>query len=684
MSVTRKKIKKRLAILLLFISVFYIGLIFRLGWLQIIKGQELQKKALLQWTKEIPVEPKRGTIFDRHGKELAISASADTIVAYPPEIKDAEATAKALSEILDLDEEHILELITKKKSSVYIKRKVEDEQSKKIRELGLAGIGFTQESKRYYPDRNLASHILGFVGVDSQGLAGIEYHYDKYVKGYPGRIVSETDAMSRELPFGAQHFIPPKDGFNLTLTIDKVIQHFTVKELEKAVNLHKAKRGTALVMNPRTGEILALANKPDFDPNEYINYPSDAWKNSAISDTYEPGSTFKIITAATALEEKIVSPDTRYFDSGSIVVSGVRIKCWRHGGHGSQTFTQVVQNSCNPGFVDVAMKLGKDKFVKYIEAFGFGRTLGLDFPGEGKGIFNPSKIGPVELATISFGQGISVTPLQLLTATCAVANDGKLMKPYLVRNIMNNDGDIIHEFEPKLLRQVVSKNTSEEMRNILEGVVTNGTGGNAKIEGYKVAGKTGTSEKYVDGKYISSFIGFAPADNPEVAILVTLDEPQGIYYGGQTAGPAFKQIMEETLKYLGIKPNKEETESGLLKVPDVTNLYVQEACSTLIKSELEYIIKGAGLIVGEQNPGAGTLISPDDKVELILIEGKTDKSPTQIPDLTGKTIKESQEILEIIGLKAQIIGSGFATRQDPAPGTNVDLGTTVKIFFEQR
>lgn len=684
MSVTSKKVKKRLAILLLITSIAYIALIFRLGWLQIIKGEELQKKALLQWTKEIPVEPKRGTIFDRNGKELAISASADTIIAYPPEIEDPQTAAEALADILEMNKDTILELITKKKSSVYIKRKVDSDQSKKVRELGLKGISFTQESKRYYPDRNLASHILGFVGIDNQGLAGIEYYYDKYIRGYPGRIVSETDALSRELPFGAQDFIPPKDGFNLILTIDKVIQHFAERELEKAIKKHNAKKGSVLVMSPKTGEILALVNKPDFDPNEYTNYSSETWKNIAISDIYEPGSTFKVITAAAALEERVVSPDTQYYDSGSIVVSGVRIKCWRHGGHGSQTFTQVVQNSCNPGFVDVGMKLGKEKFVKYIEAFGFGQPLGIDFPGEGKGLFNPSKIGPVELATISFGQGISVTPLQLLTAICAVANDGKLMQPFLVKKIADNNGDVIHEFNPKIIRHVISENTSREMREILESVVTNGTGGSAKIDGYKVAGKTGTSEKYVDGKYISSFIGFAPADDPEVAILVVLDEPQGVYYGGQTAGPTFKQIMEDTLKYLGVEPEKEEDESRNIKVPNVTNLYVQEACSALIKSGLNYTIKGSGLIVAEQYPAPGTLVVPTDQIELTLVEGKTDKSPVQVPDLTGKTIKESQEILEIIGLKTQVIGSGFAVRQDPEPGSEVELNTVIKIYFEQR
>lgn len=684
MPVTNVTVKKRLVLLLLITCIAYSTLILRLAWLQIVKGEELQKKALLQWTKEIPVEPKRGTIYDRKGRELAISASVDTVIAYPPEIENPEAAAEALSKILDMDEETILELITKKRASVYLKRKIDSEKSKEIRKLGIKGIGFTEESKRYYPDRNLASHVLGFVGIDSQGLAGIEYYYDKYLRGYPGRIVSETDALSRELPFGAQYFVPPKDGLNLVLTIDKTIQHFAERELEKAMNRHRAKKGTVLVMDPRTGEILALVNKPDFDPNNYNDYPKESWRNIAISDVYEPGSTFKVITASAALEEKVVTPSTRYYDKGYTIVSGVRIGCWRDGGHGSQTFTQVVQNSCNPGFVDVAMKLGKEKFVNYINAFGFGQTSGIDFPGEGKGIFNPGKIGPVELATISFGQGISVTPLQLLTAMSAIANDGKLMQPYIAKQLLDENGNIVYEFKPRVVRHVISESTSKEMRQILESVVTNGTGGNAYLEGYRVAGKTGTAEKYIDGKYVSSFIGFAPADDPQVAILVILDEPQGIYYGGQTAAPVFRQVMLDTLRYLGVTPQKQEDESDKIKVPNVINLYIQEACSVLIKKGLDYNIKGTGLIVAEQFPAPGTIVARGETVELVLIEGKTDKSPAVVPDLTGKTIREAGEILDIIGLKIQAVGNGLAIDQEPKPGTKAELNATVKVYFQQR
>ncbi|MDK2901926.1 Stage V sporulation protein D [Koleobacter methoxysyntrophicus] len=684
MPVTNVTVKKRLVLLLLITCIAYSALILRLAWLQLLKGEELQKKALHQWTKEIPVEPKRGTIYDRKGRELAISASVDTVIAYPPEIENPEAAAEALSKILDMDEETILELITKERASVYLKRKIDSEKSKEIRKLGIKGIGFTEESKRYYPDRNLAAHVLGFVGIDSQGLAGIEYYYDKYLRGYPGRIVSETDALSRELPFGAQHFVPPKDGLNLVLTIDKTIQHFAERELEKAMNRHRAKKGTVLVMDPRTGEILALVNKPDFDPNNYNDYPEESWKNIAISDVYEPGSTFKVITASAALEEKVVTPSTRYYDKGYTIVSGVRIGCWRHGGHGSQTFTQVVQNSCNPGFVDVAMKLGKEKFVNYINAFGFGQTSGIDFPGEGKGIFNPEKIGPVELATLSFGQGISVTPLQLLTAMSAIANDGKLMQPYIAKQLVDDNGNIIHEFKPRVVRYVISESTSKEMIQILESVVTNGTGGNAYLEGYRVAGKTGTAEKYIDGKYVSSFIGFAPADDPQVAILVILDEPQGIYYGGQTAAPVFRQVMLDTLRYLGVTPQKQEDESDKIKVPNVINLYIQEACSVLIKKGLEYNIKGTGLIVAEQFPAPGTIVARGETVELLLIEGKTDKSPAVVPDLTGKTIREAGEILDIVGLKIQAVGNGLAIDQEPKPGTKAELNTTVKVYFQQR
>jgi stage V sporulation protein D (sporulation-specific penicillin-binding protein) len=676
-------VKRRLLFMLITAIFMFMGMIGRVGWLQFVRGEELQKKAVKQWTLEIPVEPKRGSIYDRNKKELAISASVDTVVAYPPEIKDYQKTAELLAPILGLDVNAILEKIKSSKGSVYLKRKVDQEISDKVRSLKLEGIGFTEESKRYYPDRNLAAHVLGFAGIDSQGLDGVELVYDKFLKGFPGSIVSETDALSRKLPFGSQQFIPPKDGLNLVLSIDKVIQHFAERELERAMVKHQAKKACLIAMDPNTGEILALVNKPDYDLNKWSEVPQKIWRNFAVSDSYEPGSTFKVVTASSALEEGTVRPEDRFFDPGYVVVSGVRIRCWRSQGHGSQSFMEVVQNSCNPGFISVGMKLGKENFTKYIKAFGFGQSLGIDLPGEAKGIFNPDKIGPVELATISFGQGISVTPIQLITAVSAIANGGLLMKPHVALRLEDANGNTVNEFKPEVLRQVISKETSDEMREILASVVSDGTGASAKIEGYKVAGKTGTAEKYIDGKYISSFLGFAPADNPKIAMLVIIDEPVGAYYGGQTAAPVFQRVMADSLNYLGIKPEHTEAATdGQVVVPNVKSMYVSEASSLLVKHGLNYKIEGSGKVVMKQEPSAGVKTAEKSVVVLTLGEPNSDGDSVIVPNIMGKTIKEAGEMLAATDLKMQITGSGVAVKQEPAAGEKLEPGETVRVFFE--
>jgi len=691
MSVPQIVIKRRLVILLLFTFIISFALTTRVFWLQIVLGDELKARAQSQWTKDVPVEPKRGTIYDRNGEPLAISATVDTVVASLPDITDVENTAELLAQALNLDVEKLLQTLTdaknKKKASIYIKRKISDEESEAVRKLNLKGVYFTKETKRFYPERNLASHILGFVGIDSQGLDGIELKYDKYLKGTPGRIVSETDAMSRELPFGVDKYIPPQDGYDLQLTIDKVIQHIAERELEKALIEHSAKRGTIIVMDPKSGEILAMANKPDYDPNEYQKYPQSQWRNSAVSDAYEPGSTFKVITASAALEEGVVRPDDSFFDPGYIIVSGVRIGCWRHGGHGSQTFIQVVENSCNPCFVNLVNKLGKERFMPYIKAFGFGELTGIDLPGEAKGIFNPSGVGPVELATISFGQGISVTPIQLLTAISAVANDGKLIQPHVAKALLDKDGNVIHEFTATPVRQVISYETAQEMKKIMESVVSNGTGGRGAIEGFKVAAKTGTSEKYVSGKYVASYVGFVPADDPKLAALVIIDEPSGSpIYGGQIAGPVFQKVMSDSLNYLGIKPQLSETpqDTSVSKVPNVTNLYVEDAVKILQQNGLTAKVEGEGYVVSEQVPVAGVEVNKGSKVILKVTNSRTDKDPVNVPDLTGKTVKEATEILNVIGLNIEIEGSGFAVEQNPPPDVEVGLGTTVKVSFKNK
>jgi stage V sporulation protein D (sporulation-specific penicillin-binding protein) len=689
MSVPLTVIKRRLVLLLLFSLILSFILIGRLFWIQFVCGDELKQRAHDQWTKDVQVEPRRGVIYDRNKNPLAVSATVDTVVASLPDMGDIEKSAGLLAQALDMDKDKLTatlkEAKDKKKASIYIKRKISNEESEAIRKLNLKGIYFTKENKRFYPERNLSSHVLGFTGIDSQGLDGVELYYDKYLRGTPGRIVSETDALSRKLPFGVDKYIPPEDGHDLVLTIDKVIQHIAERELEKVLAEYGAKRGTIIVMDPRNGEILALTEKPDYDPNQFNKYSPKAWRNAAISDAYEPGSTFKVVTASAGLEEGVVRPNDRFYDPGHIVVAGVRIGCWRHGGHGSQTFIQVVENSCNPGFVELGMKLGKEKLVKYIKGFGFAQTTGIDLPGEAKGIFDPQKVGPVELATISFGQGISVTPIQLITAICAVANDGKMVQPHVAKAIMDGE-KMIHEFPSSPIRQVISTETAQEMKKILESVVTNGTGGRGKIEGYRVAGKTGTAEKYVAGKYVASFIGFVPADAPRLAALVIVDEPAGgPIYGGQIAGPVFQRVMSDSLNYLGIKPELvEKKEEALINVPDVRNLYVDDAKKILSQNLLRSRLEGEGYVVSDQVPAPGAQVKKDSTVIIKLSNTRTDKDPVTVPDLSGRTVKESTDILNAIGLNIDISGSGFAVKQNPPSEAEVDLGTTVKVQFSPR
>jgi len=689
MAVPQMVIKRRLIVLLLFSLFLSFILLGRVFWIQFVRGDELKDRALNQWTSDVPIEPKRGTIYDRNKNPLAISATADTVVASIPDIEDIEKTASLLSTTLNMDQEKLEETLReakeRKKGAIYIKRKISDEEAEAVRNLKLSGIYFTKENKRFYPERNLCSHILGFTGIDSQGLDGVELIYDKYLKGTPGRIVSEKDALSRKLPFGIDKYVPPEDGLDLVLTIDKIIQHIAERELEKALAEHNAKRGTIIVMDPRTGEILALTNKPDYDPNNYGEYPQNLWRNAAISDVYEPGSTFKIVTASAALEEGIARPEDKFYDPGYAIVSGVRIGCWYHGGHGSQTFVQLLENSCNPGFVEIGTKLGKERFLKYIKGFGFGELTGIDLPGEARGILDPEKIGPVELATISFGQGISVTPIQIITALSTIANDGKLVQPHIAKAILDKEGNTVHEFSHTPLRQIISTETAQEMKRMLESVVTNGTGGKGKVEGYRVAAKTGTAEKYVPGKYVVSFMGFAPVEDPKLAILVIIDEPSGgLIYGGTIAGPVFQKVMADSLNYLGIEPEVENVEEReQITVPDLRNLYIEDAKKILAQNGLLVRVEGEGYVVTEQVPMPGAEVDKSTVVLLKVSDSRTNKDPVTIPDLRGRTIKEATDIINAIGLNIEIEGSGYAVEQNPPPDVEVSLGTTVKVVFSQ-
>jgi stage V sporulation protein D (sporulation-specific penicillin-binding protein) len=616
--------KKRLIFLLFAISLALFILIFRIGWIQIVKSDQYRQLALIQQTRDIPIPAKRGTIYDRNGKELAISASTNTVWARPIEVRKAgkiDATAKKLADILKIDESELKEKLSKRNIGlIKIQKWIDKDKADAIRKAKLEGIWVAEDNRRHYPFGNFAAHIIGHTTDDNRGLIGIELEYDKYLSGLPGRWIKNTDAVGRQLPYGIEKYYKAEDGLNVVLTIDEVIQHFAEKAIENTLAQTKAKRVFTIVMEPKTGDVLAMAMKPDYDSNnprvpidenerrKYENSDSkgkqkiwnEMWRNPMISDTYEPGSTFKLITSASGLEEGVVTPSSPFHCSGYISLAGQRLRCWRYyRPHGDETFAEAVQNSCNPVFVEVGQRLGVDRYYKYLEGFGFTKTTGIDLPGEGKAILqNKANVGPVELGTISYGQGISVTPLQLVNAISAIGNNGKLMKPRIVKELVDDSGNVMHRYEPKMIRQVVSEKTSKELRMIMETVVTEGSGKNAYIPGYRIGGKTGTADKIENGKYAkgkvySSFIALAPIDDPKLAVLVVVDEPQGIHFGSLTAAPAARDILKDTLRYLDIEPkfNEEEVkeyEKQNVMVPEIRNLSLKEAAKVLSEHKLQY------------------------------------------------------------------------------------------------
>ncbi|HWR43280.1 stage V sporulation protein D [Sporomusa sp.] len=694
-SVSHVTIRKRVACLFLIISVIMMGLIGRLLYLQFYKSAWLSENAVDQRIREIPVEAKRGIIFDRHGRELAVSVSTESVYAIPAEIRNHEETAARLAAILALDENNLKNKLKKRQAFTWIKRKIEPETARQVQMLNLPGIGLTQESQRYYPHDNLAAHILGFNGIDSQGLDGVEMTFDSYLKGRSGSIVIEYDARGREIPQASHRFVPPVEGNNIYLTIDLVIQQIVERELDRVMKETQAKAATIIAIDPRDGGVLALANRPDYNPNKFSEVSPKLWRNIAVSNVYEPGSTFKIITTSAAMSEHIVKPDERFFDPGEVEVQGRNIHCWKHGGHGSQTFAEVVQNSCNVGFVNVGLRLGRDPFYRYIDAFGFGRTTNIDLPGEAKGLMiDRAKATPINIATMSIGQSIAVSPVQLVTAAAAVANDGQLLRPQIVREVKDKSGQIVRGFQPDVIRQVLDPTITKQVKEILESVVSQGSGKNAYIEGFKIAGKTGTAQKvgaggYLPDKYVASFVGFAPADNPQVAMLVIIDEPVGLYYGGQIAAPVFGAVMKDVLQYLKVSP---QPISGTAKpggpdthvlVPSVINLNVPEAIKELEKAGLIPRIEESGDRVADQIPKPGSRMPTGSGVLLYTMTPRYLAGEVTVPDLTGRTPREASDMLAELGLVINPQGTGGKTiKQDPLPGSKVLSGTSITTYFE--
>lgn len=555
--------EKRERIFLLFIVfiIFFITLIYRLYQIQIVEGSKLNDIARKEHVTSYVLDGKRGTIFDRNLKKLAINVDSKSLFAMPYKIDDPSEIAKILSDKLNLKYQDVLLQLEKEKYFVWIQRKMPQDQFEEIQKMEIEGIDFVTENKRFYPRESLAANILGFVGIDNQGLEGLEMYFEDDLKSTPGLVVMERDAAGRKIPLSMERFKPSKDGFSVVLTIDEVIQHITEQALERTYQKYHPKSAVAIVVKPQTGEILSMAVKPTFNLNDFQNTPKDSWRNRAIADNYEPGSTFKIFTIATALENNVAYLNDQFNCKGWINYQGTVIRDIE--AHGLQDLTEIVKNSCNVGLIEVGTRLDKDVFAEYIHKFGFGAETSIYLPGEAQGLFRPvSQWSKISIASLSIGQEISVTPLQLIMATASIANQGVLMKPLIIKEVIDSEYNVVREYHPEEVRQVISSDTANIMMNILQGVIDDGTGRMAKLEKYTAAGKTGTSQKfdfslgrYSFEKFTSWFVGFAPSHDAEIAILVMLDEPKGSYYGGTVAAPVFQEIASKVLSYLSVCPN---------------------------------------------------------------------------------------------------------------------------------
>ncbi len=628
--------RSRILIISIVIILLFILIIGRIFFIQVIDYKKLNSLANDLWSRNLPIGADRGLITDRNGVVLAENITTTSLVVVPNQIIDKELTAKKLSEILNTDYDDMLKHLNKKTSIERIHpegRKLSFEIADKINSLNLDGVYLLKESKRNYPYNNLLSHVLGYVGIDNQGLSGIELAYDEYLKGEDGSIKYYSDGFGKKLE-KATVYNSPQSGMNVALTIDINIQQAIENELDNVVTKYNPEQALIVVANPKTGEIYGMSSRPNFNPNEYNKYDLETInRNLPIFNTYEPGSTFKVISLASSIQEKTINLfEDKYFDSGSINVSGSRIKCWKHGGHGSQTFLQVVENSCNPGFVVMGERLGKERLMGYIKKFGFGEKTGIDLSGEENGIlFDVDKMGPVETATTAFGQGVSVTPIQQVMGVSAAVNGGHLYTPYLVSSISNaNTLDTVLVNKPKLKRDVISEETSKLVRYALESVVAKGTGRNAYLNGYRVGGKTGTAQKvkdgrYMEGNYILSFIGFMPANDPEVVVYVAVDNPKGVVqYGGTVAAPIAKRVLEASANALNIKKSKSDIEREYelwdikyYEVPNVIGMTKKEARAAIgINYQIEY--SGTGDKVIYQSPKEGEFVKHGEKIKLML------------------------------------------------------------------
>lgn len=719
--------RKRLVVCFIIITVLFVVLLFRLSWLQLVQGAELNRKAVDVRAKEEVLEPRRGIVYDRNHIELVGNYPVKSVYVNPDifsvqvRVEDGEnkegkeraakeKVVRQMAAILELNEANLLKTMNSQQPFAWIKHRVDYDTCQRladiIKENKVRGITFVDGTRRSYPQGTMAAHVLGFVGLDPSARGGLEKFYDSELAGVPGRLLTETDAGGRELPQARSQYIPPVPGKNLILTLDHTVQYYVERELDKIEEKYKPSRSLIIVMDPANGEILAMGARPTYDPARYTSYPQKVWDfNPAVHLNYEPGSTLKMFVAAMALEEGVVTEGDRFYDPGFIVVAERKIRCWDLAGHKDQSFAEGIQNSCNPVFAQVGLKAGKALLYKYIRGFGFGQPTGIDLPGEEIGLVIPeARASELDTASIAIGQSVAVTPIQLITAVSALANGGYLVKPHLVRAMEDPESKAVKNIEPQVVRQVISKSTTSQMNRLLQKVVMEGTAKKGYVEGYAVAGKTGTAEVpgqkgYQEGKYVSTFTGFAPAENPRFTILVLVDQPKGpLYHGGDVAAPVFQTLGRDILQYLNVPENPNQPKpkafqkdgdkppapavAGLNRVPNVVGFPVEEARKFLEENGFPPAISGKQGLVTEQKPAGGSYLKRGEGVSIKASPVKGGPpGDVLVPDMRGLTIRRAGMMLQELGLNFSAAGSGVAASQNPPPGSMVPRGFLVTVEF---
>ncbi len=714
----RALIQKRLTLVVWTIVVVFFILILRLSYIMIVKRDEYSSRAEEQWTSEVSIDARRGRILDRNGVELAVSANVyrvdfdlNSVRQYLKNnsLTNADIAGK-IADAVGMEENKVMEKLETKLASganagsATLIRRIEKESADKVNNLNIDGVIVSPDTKRYYPKGEFLAHVLGSTNVDGQGLTGVELQYNEYLSGVPGVRISEIERNEENLSYTISNFTEPIDGKDVTLTTDSKIQAITEKVAEKGLVDNQAKRVSIMVMNPNNGEILAMVNKPDFDPNNAFDGFEDfsgetdgeklqkMWRNSLVNDTFEPGSIFKVVTMVTALEEGIASESDTFECGGSLQVGSHTIKCWKTSGHGSQILPQILQNSCNVGFMKLGEKIGKETLNEYIKKLGFGKTTGIDLPGEASGIVKKTEsITESDLATISFGQTNTVTAIQYMQAFNALANGGSLIQPHILKEVSHYDNTgtkIVDEtFEPVISKNVLSAESTATLRDYLERTVNEGGSNKSYIEGYHIGGKTGTAQKvnsvtggYESGKYISSMAAMAPIDSPEITAFISIDEPSnGAYYAGVVTAPLMKILLTDIFNYMDSEFSEDYNAVARdILIPEIRGKSIEEAKKILKDVNLEYNIEGSGESVTNTQPYPGYTVKEGTKITIYTGDA-VDNNKVSMPDLTGFSVTSAEDVLDNLGIKYILEGDGFVIDQSIPAGEVITTGSNVRL-----